>query len=315
MSKKSFIIGFASIAFLFAMCGVFLSIAPADYPKNKIISIRSGMSLREAATVLEENHIIRSRIVYKIFVTMLGGSRKIIAANYKFDKPQSALRVAYRTINGIQDLPQIKVTIPEGIATSDVGRLLAKNIPNFDYTKFMILAKPKEGYLFPDTYYFYEGVTEAEIVDRLSTAFDKQIKKVIFSIQVFDRPLSDVIKMASIVEKEAVTKEDRRIVAGILWKRLDEKYPLQVDAPFFYALGKNSLELTKSDLASDFPYNTYVNKGLTPTPIGNPGLEAIRDTVNPIKTAYYFYLSDKDGNLHYAETHEGHVANKQKYLK
>ena len=119
--------------------------------------------------------------------------------------------------------------------------------------------------------------------------------------------------MASIVEKEATSTNDRRIIAGILWKRISEDYPLQVDPPFFYTLGKDSSELTLSDLASDSPYNLYTHKGLPPTPIDNPGLDAISATVSPIATNYMFYLSGQEGNMHYAKTLAEHLINKEKY--
>ncbi len=101
----------------------------------------------------------------------------------------------------------------------------------------------------------------------------------------------------------------------MLWKRIDAGMALQVDPPFVYILGKGSLQLTTKDLATTSPYNLYKNKGLPPTPINNPGLEAIRDTINPITTKYWFYLSDNSGAMHFAITHDEHVANKQKYLQ
>jgi UPF0755 protein len=122
--------------------------------------------------------------------------------------------------------------------------------------------------------------------------------------------------MASIIEEEARTEETRRTIAGILWKRLDNGWPLQVDAAFAFVNGKKkSSELTVEDLAIKSPYNTYANKGLPPTPISNPGLDAISATIRPIATKYYFYLSDDDGNMHYAVTNAEHEANKAKYLE
>jgi UPF0755 protein len=121
--------------------------------------------------------------------------------------------------------------------------------------------------------------------------------------------------MASILEAEARTTETRKIISGILWKRMEIGMPLQVDAPFQYIIGKNTFQLTTNDLKFDSPYNTYKYKGLPPGPIGNPGLDAISATVNPIKTNYLYYLSDVRGNMHYAKTFAEHVINKEKYLK
>ena len=169
--------------------------------------------------------------------------------------------------------------------------------------------------MFPDTYYIYENATAEGVVLQLRNTFKEKIKTELLAIQALGKTMDDVITMASIVEKEATKMEDRKIIAGILWKRLEIGMPLQVDPPFYYTLGKDSLSLTTTDLRTDTPYNTYTNKGLPPTPIGNPGLGAIEATVNPTKSKYLFYLSDKSGTMHYAVDHDGHVANKVKYLR
>ncbi len=121
--------------------------------------------------------------------------------------------------------------------------------------------------------------------------------------------------MASLVEEEASNSTDRRIIAGILWRRLAHNMPLQVDAPFYYIIGKGSSQLTLKDLSMDSPYNLYKHTGLPPRPIDNPGLDAIVDTITPTTTDYLYFLSGRDGKMHYASTFEGHVANKGKYLE
>ena len=121
--------------------------------------------------------------------------------------------------------------------------------------------------------------------------------------------------MASILENEARLYESRQIVAGILWKRISLKIALQVDAAFKYINGKTTEDLTLDDLKINSPYNTYNRLGLPPTPISNPGLLAIKAAVNPIKTQYLYFLSDKSGNMNYAITLEEHAENKWKYLK
>jgi UPF0755 protein len=196
-----------------------------------------------------------------------------------------------------------------------MARLLVKDIAGFDGQRFLELAKPQEGYLFPDTYFFYENIRPEQVIEAMRNNFDNQTKKLTLKMTFSGRSLEDVIKMASIVEEEANLSEVRRTIAGILWKRIENNMPLQVDAPFFYLLGKTSAELTKNDLAMNSPYNLYKNKGLPPTPISNPGLETIEDVLNPINTKYWFYLSDSKGDTYYAETHDGHIANKAKYIK
>ena len=114
--------------------------------------------------------------------------------------------------------------------------------------------------------------------------------------------------------EEAPDTKDRRIIAGILWKRITIGMPLQVDAVFPYIININSLQLTKSELQTNSPYNTYTNKGLPPGPIASPGLDAILAAVNPTKTNYLYYLSDLKGNMHYCPTYACQLANQRKYL-
>ena len=130
-----------------------------------------------------------------------------------------------------------------------------------------------------------------------------------------DHSFSDIVIVASILEKEVKTSESRAIVSGILWKRLALGMPLQVDATLGYITGKTSAELTIDNLNADSPYNTYRNKGLPPTPISNPGLLALDAALHPKSSPYLYYLSDNNGVIHYAVTFEEHKANKARYLR
>ena len=121
--------------------------------------------------------------------------------------------------------------------------------------------------------------------------------------------------MASIIEKEANGEEDRAVISGILWKRIAQGMPMQVDAPFLFLLNKQSSELTIKDLAIDSPYNTYKYKGLPPGPINNPRLESIKAALNPQTSPYLYYLHDAKGGIHYASDFKGHQANITRYLK
>ncbi len=294
---------------------VYASLPPRDFPQRKIVSIKSGQYLTQVSEILAKENIIKSPFIFKTFVVLLSGHKQVKATDYLFNKPESALRVAYRITKGDQGLPKMKITIFEGMTVKQIGLAISKTVPGFDLEKFILLATPYEGYLFPETYFFYEGISVEDVIDQLRGTFNQKIKTQLLAIQAFGRPLEDVINMASILEREASGLEDRKIIAGILWKRMEMGMPLQVDAPFYYTLGKDSASLTRVDLAKDSPYNTYTNKGLPPTPISNPGLSSIEAAVNPTKTNYLFYLSDKKGIMHYAIDHDGHVENKAKYLR
>jgi UPF0755 protein len=157
---------------------------------------------------------------------------------------------------------------------------------------FLPPASTSQGYLFPDTYFILPGTTPEDLVKRFSDEFDARIKTIQPQITAFGKPLRDDVILASILEREAKGKTDQQMVAGILYNRLRLGMPLQVDAAA----------------------NTYRFKGLPPSPIANPGLAAILAAINPTKTDYLYYLTGKDGTMHYAKTFEQHKANIVKYL-
>ena len=187
-----------------------------------------------------------------------------------------------------------------------------KKFSKFDPKDF--ISNAKEGYLFPDTYLFLPNSEITQVLSFMKNNFDKKIQSIESEIIEFKKPLNDVIIMASILEEEARKTDTRRTIAGILWKRLSVGMPLQVDVTFQYINGKKTFELTTEDLKIDSPYNTYKYRGLPPTPISNPGLDSILSAITPIETPYFYFLSDKDGNMHYAKTFSEHKKNKELYL-
>jgi UPF0755 protein len=312
--RASFILAAALLVVLCVVGAVIASIAPSDWnAAGTTVSIPVGANLSQTAGILKADGVIRSTFAYEAYATILGGRESVKAGQYLFSQPESALRAAYRTVNGDFGLPPIKVTIFEGSDTADMARIFKKAIPGFDAALFLALAKPREGYLFPDTYFFTSMDTPVTVIKAMTVNFNRQEASIASKIVLSGRKESDIIKMASIVEKEATSSADRRMVAGVLWKRIDAGMPLQVDPPFYYILNKTTA-LTQADLATVSPYNLYLNKGLPPTPIDSPGLDAILDTVSPTASKYWFYISDSHGAMHYASTLAEHNANIAKYL-
>ena len=149
----------------------------------------------------------------------------------------------------------------------------------------------------------------------MESEFEKQITVLKEDIVAFGVPLSEVVTMASLLEKEARQYETRQIISGILWKRIKIGMPLQVDAVFGYIFGIDTFSPTFDELVTtDSPYNTYKNKGLPPGPIANPGLESLKAAVNPVETPYFYYLTGFDGEMHYGRTLDEHVENRR-FLK
>ncbi len=293
----------------------FYSLAPRNFINGTQIHIAKNTSLTGITNLLEKNHVISSPILFKVVVTFFYGRRSINAGDYLFKNPQNLFIVAGRLARGDQGLPPIKITIPEGSTVNDIAWILLKKMPDFNVPYFIKIAHDFEGHLFPDTYVLYSNTTPTEVFTTMRKTFDTKIESLSADIKLFGRKFEDVIIMASLLEKEATSSADRAVISGILWKRLDLGMPLQVDPPLAYITSNTSGFISLDDTKIDSPYNTYRYKGLPKGPISNPGLDAISAAIHPVKTPYYFYLSDKQGNMHYATTHEGHLLNRDKYLR
>lgn len=288
---------------------------PLSFPADSYVRVVQGSSAAEIAAELKERGLIRSTMVFESVVRLYGDT-SIIAGEYYFIKPQGVLTLIRRLTKGDFAIEPIKVVVPEGTSVRGIVGLL-KAVPAFDTDAFYELAKDKEGRLFPDTYFILPGEDPALVLKRFEDNFNAQVVKngqVAVAVSAFGRPLEEVLVMASLLEKEANNSRDRRIIAGILWSRIKLDIPLQVDAVFPYIIGVGSHNLTRAQLQTDSPYNTYVNKGLPPGPITNPGVSAILDAVTPIETDYLFYLADSSGTTYYSVTYEQHLQNRRKHI-
>ena len=313
-SKKCRIIAFCitSLVLFLLIFYLFLYRAPANFPNYTLFTVNKGDTLSQVADSLYENNLIRSPFWFRNFVILADKEKRLIAGDYVFGVPQSVFTIAKRITTAKYDLNFIKITIPEGMNKFEIAEILVKKFSKFDPKDF--ISNAKEGYLFPDTYLFLPNSEITQVLSFMKNNFDKKIQSIESEIIEFKKPLNDVIIMASILEEEARKTDTRRTIAGILWKRLSVGMPLQVDVTFQYINGKKTFELTTEDLKIDSPYNTYKYRGLPPTPISNPGLDSILSAITPIETPYFYFLSDKDGNMHYAKTFSEHKKNKELYL-
>ncbi len=180
--------------------------------------------------------------------------------------------------------------------------------------------KPKnlnlEGYIFPDTYEIRKEENLEEIIIKTLQNLDSKLTKDIREdIDQQKRTIFEIITMASMIEKEVRTLEDKKIVSGILWKRLENNMPLQVDATIFYITGKKGTAISIEELKIDSLYNTYKYMGLPLGPICNPGLESIISAVYPEASDFWFYLSTPEGETIFSKTLKEHNIAKAKYLK
>jgi UPF0755 protein len=287
--------------------------SPSEFQPDTTINVRAGWNVVDIGRELEAKQVIASAKMFRVIVSFAGGDRGIPAGVYRFPHAENIFHVVGHFINERGETTA-KITFPEGSSNKQIAAIGAKNLPQFDPSSFMELAKNDEGYLFPDTYFFYDTATSGEVYLEMKENFEEKTKSLRAEADITKRSWSDVIILASLIEEEAMTAEDRRLIAGILLHRIQLGMYLGVDATFAYTLGKASSEITGDDLRSDDPYNTYRNKGLPPRAITNPGLDAITAALHPVVSPYLYYLSDKQQKMHYAKTFDEHKANKAKYL-
>ena len=287
---------------------------PDAFPLNQLVAVPAGQSLGEVAQALEDAEIVRSALALEVVVKLLGNERNVHAGDYLFKEPLDVFSVAHKLAVGAYGLEPTRVRIHEGATTKEMAALLDKQFERFDADNFLAQTRLQEGYLFPDTYFFLPNVTEDTVIQAMRQNFDAKIEPLLPQIASSTRSLSDIVIMASIIEREARNSADRRMISGVLWNRIARGMPLQVDVTFLYTIGKGTFQLTNRDLLTDSPYNTYMRKGLPPTAIGSPSLDSLEAAVNPTKNNYLYFLADHSGVTHFCKTYACQLANKARYF-
>ncbi|HUO55994.1 MAG TPA: endolytic transglycosylase MltG [Candidatus Paceibacterota bacterium] len=287
---------------------------PDNFPIRKVVTLPTGVSGKQVSEILQEDGVVRSALGFRIVATLEGHERTLHAGDYLFTEPENIFAVARTIGTGAFGLQPFKIRIPEGSNTRQMATIFSIELPDFNAQNFLSDAVPLEGYLFPDTYFFLPNATESSVIETMRQDFNTHLATIEPQIEAFGKPLSQDIIMASILEEEAGTTEDRRMIAGVLWNRIARGMPLQADVTLQYTLPKADSQLTRSDLANDSPYNTYTHPGLPPGPIDSPSLDSILAAVTPIKSNYLYYLADKNGVTHYCSSYACQAANEAEYL-
>ncbi len=303
------------VALAFFLVVIYLAARPpASFTSGTIVRIEHGTSVPDIATELARAHIVEHPTILRTILRLSGQSEQVQTGVYQFAAPENVLTIARRLIAGDYGLPPVRITFVEGVTVREAAAQVADALPTTSAANFFVLAKPHEGYLFPDTYFFQPSTDEATIVSTMQANFTAKVAPMEKDITASGHSLSEIVTMASLIEKEARTTADRRMVAGILWNRIKAGMPLQVDAVFGYIFNRDTYSPSYADLKVDSLYNTYLHKGLPPGPICNPGLDALEAAITPTATDYLYYLTDKNGIMHYATTYAAHQSNQRKYL-
>lgn len=289
--------------------------APSDFVPGTTVHVVRGMAASEVAQVLADANVVAHPALFRIFLRVTAQSENIRIGLYKFDSAENVFLVAYRLVAGEYGIPPARITFIEGVTNREAAAQVAAALPDISADAFLSAAAGQEGYLFPDTYFFQPGIQAEAIVATMRENFETKMESLSGEYTSTERTRAEIVTMASIIEKEARTIEDKHIVSGILWNRIKLGMPLQVDAVFGYIFNRPTYSPTPSDLQVKSPYNTYLHRGLPPGPIDNPGLDSLRAAIAPAQTKYLYYLTGNDGLMHYATTYAGHQANLRKYLR
>jgi UPF0755 protein len=325
-----FIIAFGLVAVLY---GLYQFHSPVGGSEAKVIEIQSGETVKSIAKNLADQHLIRSSFWFESYVWLTKSQNKLQAGKYSLSPNSSIVQIEEMISQGQVTENDIWVTIPEGFTLSQTqSRFIEAGLPISqgmdkatikDYAadyRFMSDAPPDrnlEGFLFPDTYKFKDDVSQQDIIMKMLDNFDKKLTPSMRQeIARQGHSIYEIVTMASILEKEVKSLNDLKLVSGIFWKRINDKYPLQTDATLSYILGDKDASHTIEQTKIDSPYNTYKYAGLPPGPISNPGYSAIEAAIYPQPSDYYFFLTKPDtGEAVFSKTLEEHNANKVKYLK
>lgn len=281
------------------------------------------------AAALQDAGIVRSEyaFLYRLFEDR--SWKKLQAGEYRLSGTMTIPEIVGKLASGETVQKGIKVTFPEGFTALDMaGRLSLNGLPGGEFlklveappaalrTQFSFLSKlPEkatlEGVLFPDTYFFSEDLGAGAILSKMLENFGEQEKKIEPLVGAPDSEWYRTIILASMLEAEVKSEEDRRMVADLFLRRLDIGMPLQSDATVKYVLAEKKIQHSLDDIAIDSPYNTYKHTGLPPGPIGNPGLSSLRAAVSPQPNSYVYFLNNPEtGKTVFSVTFEEHVARK-----
>ena len=302
------------------------------------VVIEEEMTAADVAQLLHENGVIKYPTVYELYVRLKDESTNYLVGEYEVSPSMN-----YGDINDMftyiaYTKEQVSITIPEGYTVDQIIDLLVENgvgtregfvaaINEYEYDyRFMEglddldpeRTYRLEGYLFPDTYFFFKDMSEVDAINKFLVNFERKVSEEYYErADVLGMSMDDLIILASMIQAEGISMTDFENISSVFHNRLanPRTYPkLQSDATLQYILDKRKTALTASDLQIDSKYNSYKYNGLPPGSICNPGLDAIVCALYPAETKYYYFLADGRGNTYFSETLEEHEALKKEHI-
>lgn len=308
----------AVAAFIAVLALQILSRPPAaGWDAPRVVVIPKGSNSAAAIRLLASGGVLRHPFAFRVLVAATRSGRKLHFGEYTFDGPAAPIDVWRKLVSG--DVTKYTLTVPPGSNLYDIAKLLDSNglASEADFLEAAhdpsllrglgIDAPSAEGYLFPETYQFVKEQTPPEIIGIMHREFRRR-----FTDEMAQRArrqgysVTQILTMASIIEKETGSPQEKPLVSAIIRRRLAVGMPLQMDPTVIYGHRLFGKDITKRALKTESPYNTYTNAGLPPGPIANPGLESIEAALAPAKSDYLYFVARADGTHAFSRTLEEH---------
>ena len=316
------------VFFFFVFAVLFFSFfLPNKFNSNKPIEfeIKKGETLESIADTLYSKKIIPNKLNFRIAVLLSGAEKNIKAGDYVIDRALSYFQLI-EILSGKIISSQKKITIPEGIGQKELASLLHKEL-GIDSTEFLALSRNKafifslglnvnnlEGYLLPETYYFYPSSGAQGILKKLNNEMKNFLANKKERMKELKMSEHEILTLASIIDAESNNFSEFKTISAVYHNRLKRKIALQADPTISYLIkDRTNKRIMKSDLQIDSKFNTYKYVGLPPAPINNPGKQAIIAALYPEKNNYLYFVADGNGSHIFATTYDEHLLNVRNY--
>lgn len=316
-------------------------LVPANANDTQIVEVEipEGTPVSTMGDILEEQGLIRSSSAFSLLVRVQGAAANLQAGVHDLSPSMTMPEIVAALQEGAEEAGVLKVTVNEGLTVDQIAEVVADStsysaedflnlMTNQEFLAQLVQQYPiltdsynnpnvryvLEGYLFPATYDVAQGETLESLVTQMVDKTNEVLSKYQADIDASSYSLQDIMSIASLVEKEGQTTEDRKLIAGVFYNRLEQGMPIQSDISVLYALGTHKEMVTYDDLEVDSPYNLYTNAGLPPGPMNSPSEDAIAAALEPTDNDYlYFYANLKTGEVFYTDDYEQHQAWAQEY--
>lgn len=342
------VIGLLLVIVAISLSGYFyikssLTAVNPEQTATKEVTIPIGSTSRDIANILYEQQLIKNADIFKIYMKLKSVS-DLQAGHYQLSPSMDSEQIIGTLAKGGRPIEMdvdTTVTVVEGMQLEQIAQVvgektditkeeflkvannkevverLTKQFPSLltGLAEIEGLKYPLEGYLYPATYDYVSGMDAESLLTAMVGKMNIEYQHVKDSLANTYLNFHQVLTLASIIEKEGVTEEDRGLISGVFYNRLNEGMPLQSDITVLYALGQHKELVTYKDLEVDSPYNLYQHTGLGPGPFNSPSIQAIQAAIHPTATEYYYFVADiRTGDVYYATTFEEHEALVAKYV-